>query len=110
MADAGEVAGIAELIPDDSREKWNDAKIAQMLDAGNSKAKIMVQFWNGAAANTASFVSVMESGSSRDLSSIHKQALDMAKYWQGILDAEDKAEQLQKPGIRIHQIVRGPRG
>lgn len=105
MADSALVAEIKELIPLDA-EGWNEQKIAQLLDQGQTKAKIMSRYWNHVAANSASFVNVMESGSSRDLSSIHKQALDMARYWDDKVKDEDKVDGSTVQPIVMHQMRR----
>lgn len=69
------------LPPDATGEGWDEAKINSLVEAGTSLARIMMTYWSGRAAAYSKFVTVSESGSTRSLSDVHKQALDMLKYW-----------------------------
>jgi hypothetical protein len=77
------------LPPEASTQGWNDAKIQILLDAQVSLNRIMVTYWSSRAAATVNLVSVSESGSTRSLSDIHKQAVDMLKYWTDLLEKEE---------------------
>ena len=87
MANADDVAQVLELLPADAG--WDETKIGEMLDAGNSIYKVMLRYWNKAAADSAKLVSISESGSSRDLSTIHRNAVAMAAYWDDKVKAEE---------------------
>jgi hypothetical protein len=69
------------LPPDAVGEGWDDVKITGLVETGDSLARIMMTYWSGRAAAYSKFVTVSESGSTRSLSDVHKQALDMLKYW-----------------------------
>lgn len=80
------------LGPDSLAEDWSDFKIGLLLDSGMSTTAVIRQYWNFRAASTAAFVNISESGSSRSLSDVHKQALDMLKYWDARLAEENAPE------------------
>jgi hypothetical protein len=80
------------LPPDAEGEGWNDAKINGLISDGTSLARVMMTYWSGRAAAYSKFVNVSESGSSRSLSDVYKQALDMLKYWTDRATREESIE------------------
>jgi hypothetical protein len=77
------------LPPDAIGEGWDETKINGLVAAGTSLARIMMTYWSGRAAAYSKYVNVSESGSSRSLSDVHKQALDMLKYWSDRANREE---------------------
>ena len=74
---------------------WDDAKIQQVIDDAGSVSKAVLAFWRWRAGQTVNMIDVSESGSSRSLSTIHKHAMDMVKYWTDEVKREqDRADQL----------------
>lgn len=109
MATADEIANVAELLPSEAADAgWNDAKINAMLDAGNSLNQILLRFWEVKAAESAKLISISESGSSRDLAAIHRQALSMAQYWADKIKSETAIEDAaaRRGRARIHIATR----
>lgn len=111
MADQASIDAVIELLPEDALAAgWTESRVVGDLDAGNSKAMILLQWWNYRAANTADWVDITESGSTRALGNIHKQAKDMAAYWQSIVDREIAEQKLQdstgRGRARMHRAVR----
>lgn len=95
MADESVVSEVIDLLPADAKVGdaiWDAAKVESLLDAGNSVNKLMARFWNAQAAATATMIDISESGSSRSLSTIHENAVRMARYWDDRLKAEEDAE------------------
>lgn len=92
MATAQDIQTVKDNLPSDAAsDGWDDAKIEGLLDGGLSTSRATRSYWANMAANTASFVSVSESGSSRDLASIHKHAMAMLKYWDDRIADEENA-------------------
>lgn len=104
MATAAEVNALRLLIaePDDSNG-WTDQKLSALLDAGATQNAIASEIWTSKAATFAGLVDVSESGSSRKLSDMHKQALAMAAHF-GRLDGggSDTSDSMV-----VHRLRRG---
>lgn len=68
---------------------WDDEVISAFLDTFGADTPgvelewdpILAEAWTRRAAETANLVSTSESGSSRSLDQVHKNALSMAKYY-----------------------------
>jgi len=86
MATAVEVSELRGLIaePDESNG-WTDEKLSSLIDAGDTLNTVAASIWTTKAATFATLVNVSESGSSRNLSDLHKQALSMSQHF-GSLD------------------------
>lgn len=80
-------------------EGWDDAKIQAMIDAQTSLGRIMLTYWQGKAAATSEYVSVSESGSTRSLSDVYNNAVEMMKYWRDVVAKEEAATD-DNPGFR----------
>lgn len=111
MASAADIIIVKDNLPPEALASgWDDAKIELLLDSGLTTSRTIRHWWSFRAGSTAAFVSVSESGSSRDLSAIHKQALDMLKYWDGVIADEEAPEEpavVQSDGrIAFHRIRR----
>lgn len=110
MAEAEDVETVKDNIPSDAAgQGWDDDKIAAIIDGGLTTSRTIRSYWSWRVANTTNLVSISESGSSRDLSKIHQQALDMLKYWDAkIVDEEndtDSSGESQQP-IAFHRWTR----
>lgn len=62
----------------DGGDPYTDAELQTILDAQGSTSAAARYIWRVKAAATASMVDVSESGSTRALGNLHKQALTMA--------------------------------
>lgn len=97
---------VKELLPGDL-PAWTDEKITTLINEGLSKAKILAQAWGSKAALTAELVDVSESGSTRSISTIYKNAMEMAKYWAELAaKEEDHSSAGGKSRSRSHKAVR----
>lgn len=110
MADAEDITTVRDNLPASAAtESWTDEKIEGLLDGGLTPSRTVRSYWAWKAAQTASLVSISESGSSRDLSKMHAQAVDMLKYWDAyIIDEEnntDSSGESQQP-IAFHRWTR----
>jgi hypothetical protein len=63
----------------DDKAPYDDISLSVRLDAAASPEGLAAIIWREKAANYAALVTVSESGSSRSLSDLHKNALAMAK-------------------------------
>lgn len=73
-------------IPDND-ETYPDDLLAEILDDAGSVPGAAAVIWREKAAGLASVVDVVESGSSRKLGDLAKNALTMASAMQDIVDA-----------------------
>jgi hypothetical protein len=89
MATAQEIEAAKDLLPPGAEDYgFDEDKIAELLDAGTTGNAFLVAYWDKVATDTADLVDMSESGSSRSLSQIHKNALSMAKTFRDLLDKE----------------------
>lgn len=109
MAEQAVIDEIVDQLPVDAATRgWTAEKIGELLDSGSTVNKVMLRYWQGVAAQTSAFVSVQESGSSRDLSTIHSNAVRMAQYWADRVVQEDKptVEAAARQRARIYTATR----
>lgn len=111
MASPADIIIVKDNLPPEAfANGWDDEKIELLLDSGLTTSRTVRHWWVSRASATAAFVSVSESGSSRDLSAIHKQALEMLKYWDGIIAEEEAPEEpvvvVSDGRIAFHRIRR----
>lgn len=89
MATAQEIAAAQDLLPPNAEEYgFDEDKIAELLDAGTTGNAFLVAYWDKVTTDTADLVDMSESGSSRSLSQVHKNAAAMAKVFRDLLDKE----------------------
>lgn len=65
----------------DGAVKYTDKQIGDHLDRGGTVFDFARLYWEEKAATFSTLSDVSESGSSRKLSDLHKNALNMAKYF-----------------------------
>ena len=82
MATVDQIAELRDLVaePDDANG-WTDEKLGNLIDASDSLNAVASQIWSRKAAMYATLVDVSESGSSRKLSDLHKNALAMGAFY-----------------------------
>lgn len=106
MASPEGIAALRKLInePDDTNG-WTDDYLGGILDSGLTLNAAAGSVWTTKAGQFSTLVDVSESGSSRKLSDLHKNALTMAKFYQGADAAA--AEDILPTGPIIQRIRRG---
>lgn len=106
MATVEEVAAFRLLIDEaDDVMPYTDAILGERLDTATSSEALAAQVWREKAATLAGLVSVSESGSSRQLSDLHKNALAMAEhYWS--VDATAPGTGSAVRGTRMSRLTR----
>lgn len=106
MATADEIAAFRLLIDEhEDKTPYSDQEISARLDAAVSKQALAAEIWMEKAAKYASLVNVSESGSSRNLSDLHKNALAMAGEMKK-LDPNAPGTGPAVRGVRMHKITR----
>lgn len=94
MATAEQIAEVRALLPDSSNQAlygvtWGDEQISVFFDLKGTVSKTVLAYWNAALANTAMYVDVNESGSSRSLSTVWRNVWEMVQRWDKIVADED---------------------
>jgi hypothetical protein len=89
VASPEDIAALRDLIsePDDSNG-WTDERLGGLLDSGLTLNAAAGKAWVLKAGTFATLVDVSESGSSRKLSDLRKNAMEMGSYYSG-LDGSD---------------------
>ena len=101
MATADDVE-LVKRLGSAAHENYDDITLGVMIDNQTING-VVAQLWRETAAATTELVDVSESGSSRKLSSVHTNALAMARYYQGLVDS---AVEAAGNTTRIKRIVR----
>lgn len=86
MATPQAVQQLRRLIaePDDSNG-WDDTRLSELLDEEDATVySAASQAWTQKAAEAATLVDVSESGSSRKLGDVRKNALEMAAHYSSL--------------------------
>jgi hypothetical protein len=89
MATPEQIEAVKDLLPDDAADYgWDDDKISEQIDAGVTGNALLLAFWDKVTSSTVGIVDMSESGSSRSLSQLNKQAMAMAKMYRDLLEKE----------------------
>lgn len=82
MATAEEIALIREYISElTDANGWSDARITTFVDGAENLPYAAADIWGIKAGSAATLVNVSESGSSRSLGDLLKQAKTMEEYY-----------------------------
>jgi hypothetical protein len=104
MASAEEIQEVRDMLgPNSVAEGWNDERIAEELDGGDSAVTVARGYWENRMAASSDLADVSESGSSRKLQQIFSNKAAMAAYFRGLEAAEDPANQ---PGASHSREIR----
>lgn len=110
MASDADVQAVREMLgPDASAAGWTDVRIAADLDSGLHRYQVATNWWRYRASTTVNLVSVSESGSTRDLRSIHTNALALASMYDKLYSDYIASLVVVTPvvkGIVVHPIRR----
>lgn len=88
----------------DANGAFSDAKLIGILNDNDLDVNLAAsEVWSQKASKLADLVDVSESGSSRKLGDLYKQALAMAEHYAGVSKAE---ETRAGRGTRIRSITR----
>jgi hypothetical protein len=85
MATEGQILTLRQMVnEDDECGGWDDEKLAAAIDGTDTLNAAAAQVWYLKAGQYASLVDVSESGSSRKLSDLRKNATEMGELYAGI--------------------------
>lgn len=88
MAEAEDIALVREYVAEpDSDGAWSDERIGGFVDREANVYYAAAEIWAVKAGQSATLVTVSESGSSRSLSDLLKQAKEMEAYYRARGDA-----------------------
>lgn len=90
MADPAEVIRLRRLANYTEVEPYDDTQLSALIES-IGVYRVAARLWDEKAATYASLVNTSESGSSRNMGDLHKNALAMARYFKGLAD-EAEAE------------------
>jgi Cdc6-like AAA superfamily ATPase len=102
MATSDQIAELRLFTAEADDSNYTDEQLAAIIDAATSIKSAAETVWLQKAARYASLVNVSESGSSRSLSDLQKNALSMAKQMASDADEDQDAQ----TGIRIRRLTR----
>ena len=106
MADQLSIDQVKNNLPDDPGEGWSDTAIDALLDSGLSVTKVTLAFWTGRVAKYSTLVDVSESGSSRQLSTLFRQAKEAYDMWLEKSKLEDNPTPTTRFRIGFHKLKR----
>lgn len=102
MATPDQIAQFRLLIAEPDDTKYSDETLSALIDSSTSVNAAASSIWTQKAAASATLVNVAESGSSRSLGDLYRNALAMAAQF----DKAAGADAATAPGIRIRRISR----
>lgn len=84
MAQAADIQFVRDNLPTSTTVQaiWTDAKIGGMIDGGLLRERVLMSYWSQKAADTAELITISESGSTRELSTIHNNAVTQTQMWE----------------------------
>lgn len=107
MATVEEIQAVLDMLGDDPASNgYDDARINELLDAGITDNAIAATYWEKRYASTAELIDISESGSSRGLSAVTKNAKDLAALYRGRADLEETPPPAARAGIKSHRMTR----
>jgi hypothetical protein len=106
VATSDQIAAFRLLIDEkEDKHPYDDVSLSTRLDGAASVAGLAKEVWLEKAAVYASLVNVSESGSSRSMSDLHKNALAMSKAL-GEADASAPGTGTAVRGVRMKRLTR----
>ena len=101
MASQEDIQKLRILInePDDTNG-WTDEILGDIIDAADSLNAAASGIWTSKAGTYSTMVDVAESGSSRKLGDMYKNALGMSKHFKDLEDAATPAPVADAPILR----------
>lgn len=106
MATADDIAAFRLLIDEDADKlPYTDARLGERIDEATSVQALAADIWREKAAAYAALVNTSESGSSRNLSDLQKQALLMADTFTKV-DPTAPGTGTTARGVRMSRLTR----
>lgn len=105
LSEIEEVQGALGGVEYAEENGYDHNKIEDLLDAGQTLNSIAAKFWESRWTASAELIDISESGSSRGLSAVTKNARDLAALYRGRADSE-VGNPTPTRGIRSHRMTR----
>lgn len=106
MADQEDIQEVQDMLGPDAEENGFDAnRIEELLDAGRTASWIAASYWEKRYAATSNMIDISESGSSRGLSAVTRNAKDLAALYRSRADQEVAPTGIRR-GIVGHKMRR----
>jgi hypothetical protein len=105
MATPDQIAALRGLLNDPEGTEFSDDELSDIIDEATTVNGAASVVWTRKAASYSSLVDVSESGSSRKMGDLYKNALAMAKYFGELDNQEDEVDGTGGP-IVISRIRR----
>ena len=109
MATEAEIAAVQAMlggVEPAEENGWDANKIDAALSGGATPNSIAAGYWEERYAATSELIDISESGSSRGLSAVTRNARDLASLYRGRADAEVVVPPTTRTGIRSHRMTR----
>jgi len=104
VADIEQIMAVQALLgPDAELGGWTEVEINAALDAGRSANYIAARWWAQRAADTAHLIDISESGTSRQLSAIHRNAKEMAATYRALAAEEEVTTDPEVPASTVRR-------
>ena len=92
MATEDEILALREMVNEEGDcGGWDDDKLGAIIDSNETLASAAAQVWYLKAGQFANLVDVSESGSSRKLSDLRKNAVEMGNLYDGMAGGDTSA-------------------
>lgn len=88
MATEEQVQAVRRMAGEPTTETYTDEAISALFDGKGSAESAAAVIWQEKAGKYAALVNTSESGSSRSMSQLHTNALNMAKYYAALVPGE----------------------
>lgn len=93
MADATQIALLRKMIDEGDSTSYTDEQLTAVLDQAEGELNIAAsEIWQQKAAQYSTLVDVSESGSSRHMSQLAKNALAMAAHYRAAIKDQEVEE------------------
>jgi hypothetical protein len=106
MATEAQVSRLRRMIDEASTDTYSDSDLSSIIDISENLELAASDIWMEKAASLARLVNVSESGSSRSLSDLHKNALLMSSNYSSAGRADIVQEEAAVSRTRVNSIVR----
>jgi hypothetical protein len=101
VAEIEQIVQVQKLLgPDAEPGGWTEVEINAALDDGRSANYIAARWWAQRAAETAHLIDISESGTSRPLSVIHRNAKEMAATYRTLTAEEEVTPEVPASTVR----------
>jgi hypothetical protein len=91
MATPDQVTQVRRLAAYDATDPYDDSQLSALIDS-MGLYMLVSMLWGEKAAGYVSMVNISESGSSRNMGDLHKNALAMSQYYKKLADDEAAAQ------------------